>query len=72
MSLRVVALISDSGDGTSTLEWFTNIEKAEGCLNDDDLCQYFSANDGSFAADLSFPDGTDLLACGIYVWAENT
>ncbi|MGL6227927.1 MAG: hypothetical protein ACRC3J_01795 [Culicoidibacterales bacterium] len=69
--MRVVGLISDGGDGSASLQWFTNIELAESYLDDDEHCEQFGMNEGSFAADLTLPDGTDLEAMGIRVWSEN-
>lgn len=68
--MRVVGLIIDGGDGSASLQWFTNIELAESYL-DDEHCEQFGMNEGSFAADLTLPDGTDLKSIGIHVWCEN-
>ena len=69
MSIRVVALVRDCGDGSCGLHWFTNIEKAQAIL--DDQGEQYGVNEGSFAVDLKLPDGTDLAAAGIHVDDED-
>ena len=71
MSIRVVALVRDCGDGSCGLHWFTNIEKAQAILDDDDQCEQYGVNEGSFAVDLKLPDSTDLAAAGIHVDDED-
>ena len=71
MSIRVVALVRDCGDGSCGIHWFTNIEKAQAILDDDDQCEQYGVNEGSFAVDLKLPDSTDLAAAGIYVDEED-
>ena len=61
----VYGLIADCGDGTSCMVWYRDKEIVDRLLNDDDLyVEQYSANEGSPAETLTFPDDVDLEAAG--------
>ena len=65
--MRVVGLIRDCGDGSCGMRWLTDIEKAKTLLDDDNHCETYGCNEGSFAADITLPDNIDLSLAGFYI-----
>lgn len=55
----VFGLISDNGDGSSSLRWLRNADIVDALLEDEDFYQ----NEGS-PMRFEFPDDLDLKACG--------
>lgn len=63
MTQKIYGLISDSGDSSSCIHWFRDKDKADAILDDDSRENYY-ANEGSYAAELTFPADLDLEAAG--------
>lgn len=64
MAQKVFGLISDSGDGSSSLRWFKDQALVDRLLEDDGFCEVFYANEGCPAETLVFPDDFDLDSVG--------
>ena len=60
----IYGLISDNGDGSSSMHWFRDQEKVDFLLSDDGDESYWAANEGSPAETLTFPADLDLEAAG--------
>jgi hypothetical protein len=67
--MKIYGLISDSGDGSSCIQWFRTKEKVDEILNDDSLEQYY-ANEGEPSAVLDLPDDLDLEKAGFDFWED--
>lgn len=63
MTQTVYGLISDSGDGSGTIQWFRDKELVDSRLTDDENNEQYYANEGR-AKVLTFPDDLDLEKCG--------
>jgi hypothetical protein len=61
----VYALISDGGDGSSSIHWFRSRDTVDEMLDEDNGHQHYWTNEGSPAATLTFPADFDLAAAGI-------
>jgi len=59
--MKVYGLICDSGDGSATIQWYTDRAKVNELLEDDD----YYPNEGHPKATLTLPDDADLQAIGI-------
>lgn len=62
---KVYGIISDSGDGSSSIYWFKDSKIADMLLDDDsEYVEQFGCNEGGYAEELTFPDDVDLQQCG--------
>lgn len=52
-------LISDNGDGSSSIHWFRDVESAMELIEDDQ----YAVNEG-MPGELTFPEDLDLEECG--------
>jgi len=64
MVQKVFGLVRNCGDGSATMDWFRDEAKATRFVKDDRFCEDYGQNEGSFAAELEFPDSLDLDSCG--------
>ena len=62
----IYGLISDNGDGSSSIHWFRNEETVDKLLSEDENGDesYWAANEGGPAEVLTFPADLDLEAAG--------
>jgi hypothetical protein len=60
---KVYGLISDNGDGSSSMYWFKDKSIVENLLENDES---FYANEGVAAETLVFPDDFDLISAGFW------
>lgn len=60
---KVYGLISDNGDGSSSISWFKDKSIVENLLENDES---FYANEGVAAETLVFPDDFNLGSAGFY------
>lgn len=61
--MKIYGIISDSGDGSSCLLFFKDLELLEKVMEEDP--ERFYANEGSPAVILNLPDTLDLKEVGI-------
>ena len=61
--MKVYGLICDSGDGSATIQWYTDRAKVDKLLEEEEYYQ----NEGRPRATLTIPDGVILEAIGIWV-----
>jgi hypothetical protein len=63
----IYGLISDSGDGSSSIVWFRTQEQVDKMLDEDNGYEsYWAANEGGPSETLTFPADLDLEECGFY------
>ena len=62
---RVYGLISDCGDGSSSMYWFQNKAIVDAILESDDVEQFYP-NEGSPSETLIFPNDLNLKECGFW------
>jgi len=55
-------LIADNGDGSNSINWYTNKTLVDHLLKNDEI---YYGNEGTPAATLSFPDDLNLNELGI-------
>lgn len=67
---KVYGLISDGGDGSSSIRWFQNEAIVDAILESDDVEQWWG-NEGSPSEVLTFPDDLDLKKCGFMFDDDN-
>jgi len=70
--VQIAYIISDSGDGSASVRWFKNVEKAQAVVDNDDNCEQFGFNEGRIKV-LNLPDDLDLDTIGIskYSWCDD-
>ena len=62
---KVFGLVSDGGDGSSSILWFRDGKIVDRLLGDDNAySEQFYANEGSPAETLTFPDDLNLDTVG--------
>lgn len=62
---KVFGLVSDGGDGSSSILWFLDEKVVDNLLNDDsEYTEQFYGNEGSPAETLTFPDDLNLVTVG--------
>jgi hypothetical protein len=59
--MNVYGIICDLGDGSSSIQWYTDREKVNELLEEEEYYQ----NEGRPKATLTLPDDADLKAIGI-------
>jgi hypothetical protein len=65
--ITVYGLLSDNGDGSGSIHWFTDKDYVDSLLDSDEECDVWYGNEGSPAVTLSFPDDLSLEACGFHI-----
>ncbi len=68
--MKVYGLISDSGDGSSCIQWFRTKEKVDELLDDENGHEQYYANEGEPSAELDLPDDLDLEKAGFHFWQD--
>lgn len=70
MTQMVYGLVKDGGDGSASMCWFREDQRAEAevLLLDE---EEFFMNEGGFAVVLEFPDDLDLEQAGFSFYLEN-
>jgi hypothetical protein len=68
--MKVFLVLSDSGDGSSAINWFKDvtIEQLEKLEQDDP--NTWSSGDGLQYQELNFPDDFDFEALGVHYWQD--
>ena len=67
--MKIYGLMSDNGDGSSSIHWFRNKAIVDNIL-DDDYDPDWACNEGSPAETLTFPDDLNLEECG-FVFSDD-
>lgn len=61
--MKIYGLMSDNGDGSSSINWFKNKQLVDKILDDGDP-YIWGCNEGYPAETLTFPDDLNLEECG--------
>lgn len=69
--IQIAYIISDCGDGSASVRWFKDVNKARAVVHNDVNCDSFGINEGQIGI-LTLPDNTDIDAIGItqYEWDD--
>lgn len=71
MTQKVYGLISDNGDGSSSIHWFRSKEKVDEMLDEENGHENYWANDeGGPSVELTLPADLDLKAAGFRFWSD--
>jgi hypothetical protein len=67
MAQKVYGIITDGGDGSAGIRWYTNKELVDHILSDDyEYFDYVQVNEG-IPIILTLPDNLDLKEAGFYI-----
>lgn len=68
---KIYGLMSDNGDGSSSINWFKNKQLVDKILDPDYYPEAWGCNEGSPAETLTFPDDLNLEECGFVFCDED-
>ena len=70
--MKIAYIVSDGGDGSSSVRWFKNVAKAQAAVNNDKNSDSLCGNEGCIST-LTLPDNIDLDSIGIskYKWDDD-